>query len=198
MYKRQFLSKAKALLDTVVKKQSTDVDVVSGATYSSNGIIEAINNALAEAKRITDGDTASTETSTESQTTENEIEETTTEVVNAEQLIYADGDYTADVICSPDEYWAFDPYTLSLKITVKNDKITSITEVKGFGNNYDAGNDWYIARAVNGTSKYPGTVKQITAKGKPEEIDTVSGATCSSKAVIEAVKKALESAKILK
>lgn len=193
-----FLSKAKALLDTVVKKQSTDVDVVSGATYSSNGIIEAINNALAEAKRITDGDTASTETSTESQTTENEIEETTTEVVNAEQLIYADGDYTADVICSPDAYWAFDPYTLSLKITVKNDKITSITEVKGFGNNYDAGNDWYIARAVNGTSKYPGTVKQITAKGKPEEIDTVSGATCSSKAVIEAVKKALESAKILK
>lgn len=193
-----FLSKAKALLDMVVKKQSTDVDVVSGATYSSKGIIEAINNALAEAKRITDGDTASTEAGTEDQTTESKIEETTTEVVNTEPLIYADGDYTADVTCSPDADWDFEEYTLSLKITVKNDRITSVTEVKGLGNNYDTGNDWYIARAVNGTSKYPGTVKQITTKGKPEGIDTVSGATCSSKAVIEAVKKALESAKILK
>lgn len=30
----------------IVKKQSTDVDTVSGATYSSKGIINAVNNAL--------------------------------------------------------------------------------------------------------------------------------------------------------
>lgn len=193
-----FLSKAKALLDTVVKKQSTDVDVVSGATYSSKGIIEAISNALAEAKKVTDGETVTTETSTEEQTTESKTEEATTEVITTEPLIYADGEYIADVICSPDANWGFEAYTLSLKITVQNDKITSITEVKGSGNNYDEGNDWYIAKAVNGTSKYPGVVKQIIQKGKPEEIDAVSGATCSSKAVVEAVKKALENAKIVK
>ena len=192
-----FLSKAKALLDTIVKKQSTNVDVISGATFSSNGIIEAVNNALAEAKKVTEEETDSTEASTEEQTTESKTEETT-EVPDIEQLLYKDGDYMADVICNPDAYGDFDAYVLSLKITVKNDRITSITEVKGSGNNYDTGNDWYITRAVNGTTKYPGVSKQIISKGNAEGIDTVSGATCSSKAVVEAVKKALESAKLSK
>lgn len=193
-----FLSKAKVLLHTIVKKQSTDVDIVSGATYSSNGIIEAVKDALAQAKNMTEGNTESTEAGTESGTTESETEEATTEVVNTEMLLYLDGDYTADVICSPDADWDFNAYTLSLKITVKNDRITSITEVKGSGSSYDTGNDWYIARAVNGTSKYPGLAAQITTSGNVEEIDIVSGATCSSKAIIEAVKKALEGAKIVK
>lgn len=192
----EFLSKAKDILDTVIKKQSTDVDAVSGATYSSRGIIEAINNALLEAKRVTEGEKTSTGESTEKQTTEKKTEEVTTEVISPELLIYADGDYTADVICNPDEAWDFEAYTLSLKITVKNDRVLSVTEVKGFGDNYDTGNDWYITRALNGTSQYPGIEKQITEKGKTKDIDVVSGATCSSKAVIEAVNKALESAKI--
>lgn len=34
----------------IVQKQSTDVDTVSGATYSSRGIINAVNNALSDAK----------------------------------------------------------------------------------------------------------------------------------------------------
>lgn len=34
----------------IIKKQSTDVDTVSGATYSSIGIINAVNNALESAK----------------------------------------------------------------------------------------------------------------------------------------------------
>ena len=38
-------------------------------------------------------------------------------------------------------------------------------------------------------------VSKIVKKGLPEEIDTVSGATCSSNAIIEGCKKALEEAK---
>jgi uncharacterized protein with FMN-binding domain len=34
----------------IVENNSTDVDVVSGATLTSNGIIEAVNNALEQAK----------------------------------------------------------------------------------------------------------------------------------------------------
>lgn len=34
----------------IVQKQSTDVDTASGATYSSKGIINAVNNALSSAK----------------------------------------------------------------------------------------------------------------------------------------------------
>ncbi len=36
----------------IIQKQSTDVDTVSGATYSSVGIINAVNNALKEASTI--------------------------------------------------------------------------------------------------------------------------------------------------
>ncbi|MDY4199419.1 MAG: FMN-binding protein, partial [Candidatus Fimadaptatus sp.] len=40
---------ATAIIDEVVEKQSVDVDSVSGATYSSKGLKEAISNALATA-----------------------------------------------------------------------------------------------------------------------------------------------------
>lgn len=43
----EYLNKASALLDEIVDNQGTDgLDVVSGATFSSNGIIDAFNNAM--------------------------------------------------------------------------------------------------------------------------------------------------------
>ena len=41
-----FFGRAKGLIDQIIKKQSTKVDTVSGATYSSKGIISAVKNAL--------------------------------------------------------------------------------------------------------------------------------------------------------
>ena len=82
-------------------------------------------------------------------------------------------------------------YQLSMKVTIRNDKIVSITDVSGDG---DAANDSYIKKAANGTSSKKGVVSQIIAKGMPEEIDTVSRATCSSNAIIDGCKKALEMA----
>lgn len=41
-----YLDNAKKLIDSVIKEQTTNVDIVSGATFSSNGIINAIKNAL--------------------------------------------------------------------------------------------------------------------------------------------------------
>ena len=40
---------AKKIIDTMKQKQTADVDVASGATYSSKGIIAAVRNALKEA-----------------------------------------------------------------------------------------------------------------------------------------------------
>lgn len=37
------------IIDTMKQKQTADVDVASGATYSSKGIIAAVQNALKEA-----------------------------------------------------------------------------------------------------------------------------------------------------
>lgn len=42
----EFLAKAKGVIDRVLQAQTWEVDVVSGATYSSRGILGAIQNAL--------------------------------------------------------------------------------------------------------------------------------------------------------
>lgn len=47
---KDYLESAKKILDDAVKQQSTDVDTVSGATLSSNGIINAMKDALANGK----------------------------------------------------------------------------------------------------------------------------------------------------
>lgn len=49
-----FLESAKGVLNSILKKQSTSVDVVTGATFSSNGIIEAVNDALTQAEKKAD------------------------------------------------------------------------------------------------------------------------------------------------
>lgn len=46
-----YLNNAKKIIDTMKQKQTANVDVASGATYSSKGIIAAVGNALKEASR---------------------------------------------------------------------------------------------------------------------------------------------------
>ena len=52
-----FFGRAMDVVTQMMKKQSTEVDTVSGATYSSKGLIQAVKNALEEAKRVTNGET---------------------------------------------------------------------------------------------------------------------------------------------
>ena len=106
-----------------------------------------------------------------------------------------DGIYSGSAMCLPDEDEDFEPYQLFLKITVKNDKIVSVTDVEGDG---DPSNDSFIKRAVNGTSSMPGVVTQIVEKGTMENIDVVSGATCSSKSILEACQNAWKEAMLQK
>lgn len=49
-----FFSRARAVLDSVLQSQSLEVDAVSGATYSSAGLLSAIEDALSGA--VTDGE----------------------------------------------------------------------------------------------------------------------------------------------
>lgn len=55
-----YFEKAKGIIQNMLNKQSADVDTVSGATYSSSGIIEAVNDALSKAlvekKQDSDGE----------------------------------------------------------------------------------------------------------------------------------------------
>lgn len=44
-----YLNRAKSIINDIINKQSTNVDSVSGATYSSKGIKDAVNAALSQA-----------------------------------------------------------------------------------------------------------------------------------------------------
>ena len=86
----------------------------------------------------------------------------------------------------------FEAYNLFAQVTIQDDKIIKIDNVYGDGG---SGNDSYINKAVNGTSSKTGVVKQITEKGNLDGIDTVSRATCTSQAIIDACQQAFNNAK---
>lgn len=241
-----FFQRAMGVVKNVLKTQRTEVDTVSGATYSSKGILGAIQNALKQAEKVTNGETieekadttqleeaiktaealvqeeyteaswsvlavrlqdakemleTAGQTSVKQETVDKAVENLNLAVAQLEKkksdqeeevkTKYIDGTYEVSVPCKPDEDEDFTEYQLSMKVTIRNDKIVSITDVSGDG---DAANDSYIKKAANGTSSKKGVVSQIITKGMPEEIDTVSRATCSSNAIIDGCKKALEMA----
>ena len=46
-----YLSQAESVIDSILSAQSTDVDTVSGATFSSTGILNAVDEALGKAEK---------------------------------------------------------------------------------------------------------------------------------------------------
>lgn len=211
-----FFKRARAVAENMVKKQTVDVDVVSGATYSSKGIIGAVKESLKEAEKATKGENnnnnnsgsnnnngnnnngnnsnnnGNTNNGNDNNGNTNGGNNGDNENPDETKYIYADGEYTVIVPCLPNEDGDFEAYSLTMKVTISKDKITDISEIKGDGS---SDNDAYIKRAVQGTSKLPGVVTQILKKGTLEEIDTVSRATCSSNSILEGCNLALETAK---
>ena len=103
-----------------------------------------------------------------------------------------DGTYTGTAKCTPDEYEDFEKYDLSVEVTIENGVIKSIGNIKGNG---AEDNNTYITNAANGTKKNPtGVVQQIIDANGTDGINAVSRATCSSKAIVDAVNNALENA----
>lgn len=102
------------------------------------------------------------------------------------------GTYTGTAKCTPDEYEDFEKYDLSVEVTIENGVIKSIGNIKGNG---AEDNNTYITNAANGTKKNPtGVVQQIIDANGTDGINAVSRATCSSKAIVDAVNNALENA----
>ena len=102
-----------------------------------------------------------------------------------------DGTYTGTAECTPDGDGEFTKYNLSLSVTVEDGKIKSIDNVLGDG---DRKNKSYIGDATDGYDDYIGVVKQIVDANGTDGINAVSGATCSSNAIVNAVNDALEKA----
>ena len=256
-----FITNAMDVLKNMMKKQSADVDTVSGATYSSKGLIGAVKAAFEEARKTTAGENTGDSNSDSNNSNDNnsniageedkavlsklvqsqasldgaqytqlswyllqirlgdaqevlESAESTKKDVSCAQEklqaainalqkndtstnVYEDGTYDVSTLCIPDDDMDFSAYNLSMKVTIANDRIVSITDVKGDG---DSQNAPYINKAVDGTKNQPGMVSVLTSQANADSIDfssidTVSSATCTSKAIIDGCKSALEAAK---
>lgn len=256
-----FITNAMDVLKNMMKKQSADVDTVSGATYSSKGLIGAVKAAFEEARKTTAGENTGGSNSDSNNSNDNnsniageedkavllklvqsqasldgaqytqlswyllqirlgdaqevlESSESTKKDVSCAQEklqaainalqkndtstnVYEDGTYDVSTLCIPDDDMDFSAYNLSMKVTIANDRIVSITDVKGDG---DSQNVSYIKKAVDGTKNQAGMVSVLTSQTNADSIDfssidTVSHATCTSKAIIDGCKSALEAAK---
>lgn len=256
-----FITNAMDVLKNMMKKQSADVDTVSGATYSSKGLIGAVKAAFEEARKTTAGENTGGSNSDSNNSNDNnsniageedkavlsklvqsqasldgaqytqlswyllqirlgdaqevlESAESTKKDVSCAQEklqaainalqkndtstnVYEDGTYDVSTLCIPDDDMDFSAYNLSMKVTIANDRIVSITDVKGDG---DSQNVSYINKAADGTKNQPGMVSVLTSQTNAgsidfSSIDTVSRATCTSKAIIDGCKSALEAAK---
>lgn len=256
-----FITNAMDVLKNMMKKQSADVDTVSGATYSSKGLIGAVKAAFEEARKTTAGENTGGSNSDSNNSNDNnsniageedkavlsklvqsqasldgaqytqlswyllqirlgdaqeilESAESTKKDVSCAQEklqaainalqkndtstnVYEDGTYDVSTLCIPDDDMDFSAYNLSMKVTIANDRIVSITDVKGDG---DSQNVSYINKAADGTKNQPGMVSVLTSQTNADSIDfssidTVSHATCTLKAIIDGCKSALEAAK---
>lgn len=253
-----FITNAMDVLKNMMKKQSADVDTVSGATYSSKGLIGAVKAAFEEARKTTAGENTGNgnsggnnnnsnnaldedkavlsklvqsqasldgtqytqlswyllqirlgdaqEVLDSAESTKKDVsraQEKLQAAINALQKndtstnVYEDGTYEVSTLCIPDDDMDFVAYNLSMKVTIANDRIVSITDVKGDG---DSQNASYIKKAADGTKNQQGMVSMLTSQANADSIDfssidTVSHATCTSKAIIDGCKSALEAAK---
>ena len=158
-----FFTRAKAVIDKIIEGQTLDVDTVSGATFSSRGIISAVKNALTGEK-----DTSETGQAQSGQT--GAAAGSSTSVAQVEDAAaYKDGTY----------YGSGTGFGGPLKVMVEisGGKIASIQIVE----NSD-GSD-YISKAASLIDSI------ITTQST--NVDTVSGATYSSVGIIQAVRDAL-------
>ncbi len=163
---KEYFSRAeKSIIPQIILTQSTDVAAVSGATFSSRGLIEAVKAALSEETAVT---TAST--------TQKHHTNTTTET--APQIIepaehtgtFADGVYTGTGSGLRGQ--------TSVTVTVENGGITDITV-----NSYQDDAP-YFSRAESG-------IISAILQAQSVDVAAVSGATFSSNSIKEAVANAL-------
>ena len=176
----EFFSKAKSsVISQIISSQSVSVDTVSGATFSSNGIIEAVTNALASALG-TSGTTAAADqsvttstTTTQETTSEESATETQTSVSTSSSsgtIALADGTYTGSGNGFRGE--------TTVSVVVQNGTITSI-KVTDYSDD-----EQFFSRAET-------TVINEIIAGQTPDVDAVSGATYSSNGIMEAVANAL-------
>ncbi|MBU3160270.1 FMN-binding protein [Clostridium frigoris] len=180
-----FYARAESTITSeIISNQSTTVDTVSGATYSSEGIINATQEALKKAEvgssvttPTTTDTNKTTDSSTDASTTTNSTDDTSTATANIEtsSSTYKDGTYTGTGS-------GFHGGTTEMSVTIKDNKITKVETVSN-GDTPD-----FYARAES-------TIISEIVSTQSTTVDTVSGATYSSEGIMSATQEALSKAK---
>lgn len=181
-YSRAFSS----IKQQIINSQSTSVNAVSGATFSSNGIMSAVEDALANAKVTSaasgssttskSSSSSSTSSSTSSSSSKSgSTSASTSSSVSTASSAYKNGTYTGTGT-------GFRGATTKVSVTVKGGKITEITTIS-----YGDDAPFY--------NKAFSSVKQQIIDSQSASVNAVSGATFSSKGIMSAVADALSQAK---
>ena len=161
-----YFASAQGVVSKVLSSQSPNVDAVSGATYSSNGIIQAVQNALSQAGNSDFATPAATPTPTPTPKPAKKPKKDTS-------VSYKDGVYEGQAE-------GFDG-TVTVKVTIKNGKIKKIS-------NTNTDTPEFFNKAWK-------TIKSnVISRQSTSEIDTVSGATFSSHGILGALSQALSKA----
>ncbi len=171
-----YYQKATGVISQMLSSGTPNADAVSGATYSSNGIIKAVQNALANAGSSS---SSSSGTSSDKNTKKTSSKKATNKKITTKSKTYADGTFTGE-----GDGWGVksgDGDPIKVKVTIKNGKITKLTIA-----NKDGETDQYFNTA------WPTLKKKIIKSNTASGIDTVTGATYSSKGIITAVDNALQ------
>ena len=163
-----YIAKAKkGVISAMLKTQSLSVDAVSGATYSSNGIIKAVENAIAKASGKSVNDKKS---GTKKKKPSRKHD------ASLDGSKFRDGVYTGTGT-------GFNG-RITVSVTISGGKITKISVINNEGDDKP-----YLDKASKGV------VARILST-QNTKVDAVSGATYSSNGIIEAVEKALKKAAI--
>lgn len=166
-----YISKASSITGKIVASQSTNVDTVSGATYSSVGIINAVRNALAQAA-VNPGEGGQQDLIV-AELPEQKVEDVPAVPTVSGNFPYPDGTY----------YGTAEGYLgdITVAVVIQNQTIQS---VEILSNEDDAA---YFDRAK--------VVANRVVNQQTTGVDTVSGATYSSRGIINAIQAALDAAK---
>lgn len=161
-----FVQRAKGVIDQILKTQTLDVDAVSGATYSSRGILEAVKNALT-------GETSSSVAVSTAAASQTAAAPATVAKYEKPQSGYKDGTYYGEGTGFGGK--------IRVEVRIKNGKIKKITVTEAAGEGAS-----YLESAKK-------LIPNILKKQSPE-VDAVSGATYTSNGILNAVQDALEQA----
>ena len=190
-----FLKDAMTVLTEIKAGQTTEVDTVSGATYSSNGLKEAVRNALELAKEEQPEPTTTPDPEPTPEPEPNPVPIDPTPEPGLPP--YLDGTYSATAVCTDEDTFCYD---VRVELVVENGVLTTVTVTKeNDTSEMPEDNETYLDYAINGRTYrntwFEGLVNQILKKQSADEVDTVSRATYSSKAIQSAAQQALEQAK---